>query len=49
MTQTQVLKRLRRSHWIELEELLKKAYKEGVEAGPGAGTRTKPALPTDSR
>ncbi len=33
MTQTQVLKRLRRTHWIELEELLKKAYKEGVDAG----------------
>ena len=33
MTQTQVLKRLRRTHWIELEELLKKAYNEGVDAG----------------
>ncbi len=33
MTQTQALKRLRRSHWIGLEELLKKAYQEGVEAG----------------
>ena len=33
MTQTQALKRLRRSHWIELEELLKQAYQEGVEAG----------------
>ncbi len=33
MTQTQTLKRLRRSHWIGLEELLKEAYQEGVEAG----------------
>ena len=33
MTQTQALKRLRRSHWTELEELLKEAYREGVEAG----------------
>ncbi len=33
MTQSQALKRLRRSHWIELEELLKEAYQEGVEAG----------------
>ncbi len=33
MTQTQVLKRLRRSHWIGLQELLKEAYREDVEAG----------------
>ena len=33
MTQTQVLKRLRRSHWIGIEKLLKDAYQEGVEAG----------------
>ena len=33
MTQTQALKQLRRSHWTGLEELLKKAYQEGVEAG----------------
>ena len=33
MTQTQLLKRLRRSHWIELEKLLKDAYQDGVEAG----------------
>ena len=33
MNQTQALKRLRRSHWIGLEKLLKEAYQEGVEAG----------------
>ncbi len=33
MTQSQALKRLRRSHWSAMEELLKKAYQEGVEAG----------------
>ncbi len=33
MTQTQALKRLRQSHWIGLEKLLKEAYQEGVEAG----------------
>ena len=33
MTQAQALKRLRRSHWIGLEELLKEAYQDGVEAG----------------
>ncbi len=33
MTQTQALKRLRRSHWTGLEELLKEAYQEGVESG----------------
>ncbi len=33
MTQTQTLKRLRRSHWIGLEELLTEAYQEGFEAG----------------
>ncbi len=33
MTQTQALKQLRRSHWTGLENLLKEAYQEGVEAG----------------
>ncbi len=33
MTQTQVLKKLRRSHWIGLEKLLKEAYREGIDAG----------------
>ena len=33
MTQTQALKRLRRSHWTGLEELLKEAYQEGLAAG----------------
>ena len=33
MTQAQALKRLRRSHWIGLEELLREAYQDGVEAG----------------
>ena len=33
MTQTQALKRLRQSHWIGLEKLLREAYQEGVEAG----------------
>ena len=33
MTQTQALKRLRRSHWSGLQELLKQAYQEGAEAG----------------
>ena len=46
MTQSQALKRLRRSHWIELEELLKEAYQEGVDAGlaraHGQGRRARP-------
>ncbi len=33
MAQTQALKRLRRAHWMGLENLLKEAYQEGVEAG----------------
>ncbi len=33
MSQTQVLKGLRRAHWMGLEKLLKEAYQEGVEAG----------------
>ncbi len=33
MTQTETLKRLRRSHWLDLEDLLKEAYREGLEAG----------------
>lgn len=33
MAQTDVLKRLRRSHWRTLERLLKEAYQEGVDAG----------------
>ena len=33
MTQTQALKRLRRSHWRSLERLLRDAYQAGLEAG----------------
>ena len=33
MSQTQVLKGLRRAHWMGLEKLLKEAYQEGVEVG----------------
>jgi hypothetical protein len=43
MTQTQVLKRIRRSHWRSLEGHLKRAYQAGVEEGRararGAGRR----------
>ena len=43
MTQEQVLKRIRRSHWKSLELHLKRAYQEGVEEGRarahGAGRR----------
>ena len=43
MTQTQVLKRIRRSHWRSLEGHLKHAYQAGVEEGRararGAGRR----------
>ncbi len=46
MTQTQTLKRLRQSHWTGLQELLKQAYQEGVEAGRarahGQGRRARP-------
>ena len=46
MTQTQTLKRLRRSHWIGLEALLKKAYQEGVAAGlERAGGKRRRARP----
>lgn len=33
MNQTPALKRLRRSHWVGLERLLKLAYQDGYEAG----------------
>lgn len=33
MTQSEVLKRLKRSQWKGLERLLKRAYQEGFEAG----------------
>jgi hypothetical protein len=33
MTQSQVMKRLQRSHWRSLERLAKRAYQEGYEAG----------------
>jgi len=33
MTQSQVLKRLRRAHWRGLERMLREAYQEGLEAG----------------
>ncbi|HVP37911.1 MAG TPA: hypothetical protein VMS93_01890 [Candidatus Saccharimonadales bacterium] len=33
MTQDQLLKRLRRSHWRGLEGLLKRAYRQGMEDG----------------
>lgn len=33
MTQSQVLKKIRRSHWRSLERALRLAYQEGVEAG----------------
>lgn len=33
MTQTQMLKKLQRSHWRALNGHLKRAYQEGVEAG----------------
>jgi hypothetical protein len=33
MTETRILKQLRRSHWRGLERLLKRAYREGYEAG----------------
>jgi hypothetical protein len=43
MTQNQVLKRIRQSHWRSLERQLKRAYQEGVEEGRararGAGRR----------
>ena len=33
MTQAQVLKKLRRSHWRTLERVVRSAYQEGYEAG----------------
>ena len=33
MTQTRTLKKLQRSHWRRLENLFKRAYQEGYEAG----------------
>jgi hypothetical protein len=33
MTQTQTLKKLQRRHWKTLEELVKRAYQEGIDAG----------------
>lgn len=33
MTQTQVLRKLQRTHWRSLERLAKKAYQAGFEAG----------------
>jgi hypothetical protein len=33
MTQSNVLKKLKRSHWRTLERLLKQAYQDGLEAG----------------
>lgn len=45
MTQAQVMKRMKRSHWQALERHLKGAYSEGVEAGlaraRGAGRRAR--------
>jgi len=33
MTQSQVLKKLKRAHWRSLERMLRKAFQEGFEAG----------------
>ena len=33
MTQTELLKRLKRGHWKTLERLVRQAYQEGHEAG----------------
>jgi hypothetical protein len=33
MTQTQLLKKLRRTHWRALERLMKQAYQDGIEGG----------------
>jgi hypothetical protein len=33
MTQTQLLKKLTRTHWRALESLVRQAYQDGVEAG----------------
>jgi len=43
MTQTQMLKRIKRAHWLSLERLVVLAYQEGFQAGVararGAGRR----------
>ena|SRR5881628_1735573 len=43
MTQTQLLKRIKRAHWRSLDQLLRRAYQEGFTAGllraHGAGRR----------
>jgi ribosome modulation factor len=43
MTQSQVLRRLKRSHWRSLERIVKRSYQAGLEAGlaraHGAGRR----------
>lgn len=33
MTQTEALRKLKRSHWQSLQRVLKRAYREGYEAG----------------
>ena len=33
MTQSQVLKKLKRAHWRSLERMLRKVFQEGFEAG----------------
>ena len=33
MTQTELLKRLQRSHWRMLQRLFKRSYREGLDAG----------------
>jgi hypothetical protein len=33
MTQTQVLRKIQRSHWRSLERAVRRAYREGVDAG----------------
>jgi hypothetical protein len=33
MTQTELMKKLKRAHWRSLERTLKRAYQEGFEAG----------------
>ena len=33
MTETQTLKKLKRTHWRSIEGLLKSAYREGLDAG----------------
>lgn len=33
MTQTQAMRKLKRSHWRQLEKLMRRSYQEGFEAG----------------